>query len=119
MQADQVLEEVRAAIASGAIVGEDAETYLQEVERNATRAHAILADAEATEEQARNAAMNAEAEAEVAEGMAFAAEDLAETPVEERKSTTRPLDNGSEPGMANGESDITQKMPVIHPQELE
>jgi hypothetical protein len=104
---------------SGAIVGEDAEAYLQEVERSATRAHAILADAEATEEQARNAAMNAEAEAEVAEGMAFAAEDLAETPLEERKSTTKPLDNEPEPGITNSESDITQKMPVIHPQELD
>ncbi|HAT45771.1 MAG TPA: hypothetical protein DCS90_11790, partial [Ktedonobacter sp.] len=43
LQADRVLEEVRAAIASGAFSGEDANRYLQSVEREATRAQALLA----------------------------------------------------------------------------
>lgn len=96
LQADRVLEEVRAAIASGAFSGEDANRYLQSVEREATRAQALLADAEAAEEQARNAAMNAEAEAEVAEGMALAAGGHAETALEEHPASTQPLVNDDE-----------------------
>ncbi|HEY6411912.1 MAG TPA: hypothetical protein VIY29_31015, partial [Ktedonobacteraceae bacterium] len=99
LQADQALEEVRAAIASGALSGEDARTYLRNAEREATRSQAQLADAEAAEEQALNAAMNAEAEAEVAEGMAFAASDLAGISVEEEvepEESTQPLANSVE-----------------------
>ncbi len=74
-QADQVLADARAAIRNGLWSGEEADQYLQTLEREATRAHALLADAEATEEQAQRAASNAEAEAEVAEGVAFTADD--------------------------------------------
>jgi len=117
LQADQALEEVRLAISSGALSGEDAEDYLRDAERNATRAHALLADAEAAEEQALKAAMNAEAEAEVAEGMAMAANDRAETTLEDPASSvstnenTQPADGGSD--------DITLKMPTVHNQENE
>jgi hypothetical protein len=113
LQADQALEEVRLAITSGALSGEDAENYLRDAERNATRAHALLADAEAAEEQALKAAMNAEAEAEVAEGMALAAGEHAETKIAPSVST-----NGNEEP-ADGESDITLKMPSVHNQETE
>ncbi|MFL5627850.1 MAG: hypothetical protein ACJ788_19900 [Ktedonobacteraceae bacterium] len=119
LRADQVLDEVRSAIASGALTGEEAEIYLEGAERNATSAHAILADAEAAEEQARNAAMNAEAEAEVAEGMAFAAEDIVETPVEQNVPPLNDVHNEHKSNITNNESDITQKMPVIQPQETE
>lgn len=72
LKADQALEGVRAAIRKQKLSGEGAEIVLRAAEREATHAHAVLADAEAAEERALNAAMNAEAEAEVAEGMAFA-----------------------------------------------
>ncbi len=74
----------RTAIANGALTAFEAETFLQHAEREATRAHARLADAEAAEEQARRTAMNAEAEAEVAEGMAFAANNQMERDSDER-----------------------------------
>lgn len=130
LQADRVLEEVRAAIASGAFSGEDANRYLQSVEREATRAQALLADAEAAEEQARNAAMNAEAEAEVAEGMALAAGGHAETALEEHAATTQPLANDDEGRVQDAfslekeareddedELDDTDEMPAITEQE--
>jgi hypothetical protein len=131
LQADRVLEEVRAAIASGAFSGEDANRYLQSVEREATRAQALLADAEAAEEQARNAAMNAEAEAEVAEGMALAAGGHAETALEEHSASTQPLVNDDEGRVQEAfsieeeasreddgdELDDTEEMPAITEQE--
>jgi len=131
LQADRVLEEVRAAIASGAFSGEDANRYLQSVEREATRAQALLADAEAAEEQARNAAMNAEAEAEVAEGMALAAGGHAETALEEHSASTQPLVNDDESHVQDALSiveeawreddgdglDDTDEMPAITEQE--
>jgi len=131
LQADRVLEEVRAAIASGAFSGEDANRYLQSVEREATRAQALLADAEAAEEQARNAAMNAEAEAEVAEGMALAAGGHAETALEEHSASTQPLVNDDEGHVQDAlsieeeawreddgdELDDTDEMPAITEQE--
>ena len=92
LQADQVLEDVRTAIASGALSGDDARRCLDGAEREATRAHALLADAEATEEQALNAAMNAEAEAEVAEGMAFAASDTVELQMDDGQGLREPAD---------------------------
>jgi len=117
LQADQVLKEVRAAISSGTLTGEDAEACLQDAEHKATRAQALLADAEAAEEQAVTAARNAEAEAEVAEGMAFASSDRAEktfeelTPVESTNEHTEVV--------TDDESDITLEMPVVRPQESE
>ena len=63
---------MRVAIQRGVLIGDAAEATLYEAEHDASRAHTVLADAEATEERARRAAMNAEAEAEVAEGMARA-----------------------------------------------
>jgi len=72
LEADRVLGTIRLAIRNGALVGDEAAAALMAAERDATHAHAVLADAEATEERALTAAMNAEAEAEVAEGMALA-----------------------------------------------
>lgn len=71
-QADRILERVRLAVQRGVLVGDAAESTLYEAEHDATHAHALLAESEATEERARRSAMNAEAEAEVAEGMARA-----------------------------------------------
>ncbi|HLX40517.1 MAG TPA: hypothetical protein VKR42_08290, partial [Ktedonobacteraceae bacterium] len=76
--ADRALVEVRATIRNGAISEDEARIQLHFAEHEATRAHAMLADAEAAEEEAINTARNAEAEAEVAEGMAFAATTIAE-----------------------------------------
>ena len=71
-QAEKILERVHMAVQRGVLVGDAAEATLYEAEHDASHAHALLADAEATEERARRTAMNAEAEAEVAEGMARA-----------------------------------------------
>ena len=71
-QAEKILERVHVAIQRGVLVGDAAEATLYEAEHDASHAHTLLADAEATEERARRTAMNAEAEAEVAEGMARA-----------------------------------------------
>src|SRR6266567_4675687 len=73
-QADHFLEQVRNAVRDGFMRGEEAEKALNAAENEATYAHALLADAEAVEERARNEAMNAEAEAEVAEGMSLSAD---------------------------------------------
>ena len=131
-QADQVLEEVRAAIASGALSGEDADRYLQSAEHEATRAHALLADAEAAEERALNTAMNAEAEAEVAEGMALAAKDQAEEGFEELPVSTQPRTDGIEERLqdtslaekgaqvdGDDELDDTEELPAVPKQESE
>lgn len=121
MQADQTLSETQAAIRGGNLNGEGAEYILQEAEREATRAHALLADAEAAEEQAMKAAMEAEAEAEVAEGMAYAVinrtapqlmEEVMEEVQAEPRRSTRPL--GAEEAE---ELDTTLKIPSIRPQE--
>src|SRR6266487_4243691 len=72
LEADRVLGTIRLAIRNGALVGDEAAAALMAAERDATHAHAVLADAEATGERALTAAMNAEAEAEVAEAMALA-----------------------------------------------
>lgn len=71
-QADNILEQVRLAIRRGILIGDAAEATLYDAEHDASRVRTLLAEAEATEERARRAAMNAEAEAEVAEGMALA-----------------------------------------------
>ncbi len=73
-QADHFLEQVRNAVRDGFMRGEEAEKALNAAENEATYAHALLANAEAVEERARNEAMNAEAEAEVAEGMSLSAD---------------------------------------------
>ncbi len=73
-QAEQMVMLVRSAIQDGALLGAEAVQALQAAEREATHAQAVLADAEAAEEQALHVAMYAEADAEVAEGMAFAAD---------------------------------------------
>src|SRR5262249_51858531 len=106
-EADRLLEETRVTASSGALSGPEAESYLRAAELEATRAHALLADAEAAEEQALNAAMNAEAEAEVAEGMAFAATGRVEEPLNEQV----PAPSVSQ--VDDDESPITLKMPSI------
>jgi chromosome segregation ATPase len=121
--AEQALAEVRAAISSGVLSGEEAQEALWRAEHAVTRAQAFLADAEANEEQAVKAAMNAEADAEVAEGMAFAAVDHVTLLV----TAEEPQDNGVTPVSStpaqeqapenNDDGDITTKISVIHPQE--
>jgi len=108
LQADQALEEILAAIRSGALTGEEAETNLEKAELEATRAHALLADAEAFEEHALSAAMNAEAEAEVAEGMAFASTERAKA-----------MFADADIQVGDEESEVTLKTPVIRPQKEE
>ncbi|HKV57202.1 MAG TPA: hypothetical protein VJO32_02940, partial [Ktedonobacteraceae bacterium] len=113
----------RTAISSGNLSGEEAQELLWRAEHAVTRAQAFLADAEANEEQAVNAAMNAEADAEVAEGMAFAAADhvtLLEVADEQQNGTELP----SSPAPAqehtpenDDEADATTKIPVMRPQE--
>ncbi len=114
-QADQTLLDVHIAIRSGAIRGEEADIALQNAERAVTRAQAILADAEAAEEQALRAAMNAEAEAEVAEGMAFAATNGSEPVLDdsaEAMSTIEDIEIEMELS-----DEPTVKMHTIHPEE--
>ncbi len=113
--AEQALIEVRAAISSGALSGEEAQEALWRAENAVTRAQAFLADAEANEEQAVKAAMNAEADAVVAEGMAFAAVDhiaLLATASESQNSSREEhaLEN-------NDDADITTKISITRPQE--
>lgn len=69
-QAEENLQRVREAIQCGALGGEDAEMSLHTAEDAYTQAQATLADAEAAEEQAIQAARSAEVEATVAEGRA-------------------------------------------------
>jgi hypothetical protein len=119
--AEQALGEVRVAIRSGRLTGEEAENALQDAEREVTHAQAYLADAEATEEQAVTTAMNAEAEAEVAEGMAFAANHTAPLPGEEQGEREEAVWEFSQTYLpqeaAEEESDITLKIPHVRPQE--
>jgi hypothetical protein len=117
IQADQVVEEVRTAISNNALTGAEAESYLQEAERNAMRAHAFLADAEAAEEQALNAARNAEAEAEVTEGMAFAASNRGDITGKNASSATLEIEDAD---VIIGDDDeleeSTRKRSTISPQ---
>lgn len=69
LQAERALGEVRLAIRNGTLGGEEATARLQFAQRQATWAFALLADAEAAEEQAKHVATQAEAQAEVAEGL--------------------------------------------------
>src|SRR5258708_17166642 len=62
-QAEAALEEVRVAIRAGLLTGEGGETAVQNADREGTRAQALLADAEAAEEQALDTAIHAEADA--------------------------------------------------------
>jgi len=124
--AEQTLGEVRVAIRNGLLTGEEAEHTLQEAEREVTKAQALLADAEAAEEQALTAAVNAEAEAEVAEGMAYAAVDRSGPLLEEAKeqgnleeATWEVHQSYSVQEAGDNESDITLKMPHVQIQEIE
>jgi len=113
-EADRLLGEAIAALSSGALSGPGAEDYLRAAELESTRAHALLADAEAAEEQALNTAMNAEAEAEVAEGMAFAATDRAAELLDE----DAPVSSGAMYSQVDDdESAITLEMPSVRKDE--
>jgi hypothetical protein len=103
-QAEQALGRVRLDIRYGVLSGEDADIALRQAEREVTRTQAALADAEAAEEQALQAAINAEAAAEVAEGMASATSDHLEL-----------LEYTGESGDVVEDSEITMSMPVTHP----
>jgi len=105
--AEEALGEIRVAIRNNLLTGEEAKHALKEAEREVSKAQASLADAEAAEEQALNAAMNAEAEAEVAEGMAYAAADSSNLTIEEERAEFK-----SEPG-------ITPQFPHSQTQEME
>ena len=89
----------------------------KEAERNAMRAHAFLADAEAAEEQALNAARNAEAEAEVTEGMAFAASNRVDATGKNSSPATLQIEDAD---VIIGDDDefeeSTRKRPIISPQ---
>jgi hypothetical protein len=120
LQADQALENVRTAIRKQKLSGEGADVAWQAAEREATHAHALLADAEAAEERALNAAMNAEAEAEVAEGMAFAASSRDERDEKQREenasvqSTSQSVATKLDAGGKDDEED-TVEVPVVRP----
>lgn len=114
-QAEAALGEVRVAIRDGLLTGEEAETALQHAEREVTHAQALLADAEAAEEQALDTAMNAEADAEVAEGMAYAAVDRAAPPSGEEQADHE--ETGQAQEVVEVEPDVTIKIPRVHPQE--
>ena len=122
-EAEQTLVEVRAAIRSGALSGEEAQEALWRAELAVTRAQAFLADAEANEEQAVKAAMNAEADAEVAEGMAFAAVDrvalllAADEPQDNSEASTYSAPVQQQTPENDDEADITTKISVMRSQE--
>ena len=123
LKADQALENVRAAIRQQKLSGEGAEVALQAAEREATHAHARLADAEAAEEYALDAAMNAEAEAEVAEGMAFAASSRDERDEKQRdenaaiQSVPLTIVTKLDDGGKDDEED-TLEVPVVRPKNM-
>ncbi len=124
--AEQALGEIRVAIRSDLLTGEEADHALQEAERGVTRAQASLADAEAAEEQALTDAMNAEAEAEVAEGMAYAAVDRTGPLLEGEKeqgdreeAEWEVFQSYSSQEEVDSESDITLKIPRAGTQETE
>jgi len=112
--ADQALEEARAAVIGGTLNRVEAERNLRTAQREATRAHALLADAEAAEEQALNAAMDAEAEAEVAEGMAFATHERVEALFDEHLPTVSTMHDGQ---VEDDETAITLEMPSVNDDE--
>ncbi len=122
-EAEQALADVRAAISSGVLSGEEAQEALWRAEHAVTRAQAFLADAEANEEQAVRAAMNAEADAVVAEGMAFAGADhvtlLAEAdePQDNSEASASPSSAQKQVPASNGDEDITTKISVMRPRE--
>jgi hypothetical protein len=123
-EAERALGEVRISIRNGLLTGEEAEISMQRAEHRVTRAQAMLADAEAAEEQALNAAINAEAEAEVAEGMAYATVNhnasLLEEEQGERERVEQEVSQTYLPQEAvEGEPDITLKIPHVNPQETE
>jgi hypothetical protein len=123
-EAERALGEVRISIRNGLLTGEEAEIAMQRAEHRVTRAQAMLADAEADEEQALNAAINAEAEAEVAEGMAYATVNqnasLLEEEQRERERVEQEVSQTYLPQEAvEGEPDITLKFPHVNPQETE
>lgn len=121
-QADQMVALVRAAIEKGSLIGEEAASALQAAEREATTAHALLADAEAAEEHALTAARYAEADAEVAEGMAFATEQREEefertaTIQKEQRHMSETIQETDAPEV---DEDATLKIPIVHPQSKE
>ncbi|HLJ35187.1 MAG TPA: hypothetical protein VKU38_16155 [Ktedonobacteraceae bacterium] len=124
--ADRALEEVRTAIRNGSIAEDEAAIRLHYAEHEATRAHALLADAEAAEEEALNAARNAEADAEVAEGMAFASNDIAENALETPVAPTLTRENvsannGEHPDKKDvqdvNDSENTTKIRKIYPRQ--
>lgn len=109
-EAEQSLAELRAAVRAGVLNGEEAQEALWRAEHAVTRAQAFLADAEANEEQAVNAAMNAEADAEVAEGMAFAAVDHVTLLATANEQERAPEDD-------DDAEDITTKISIVRVQE--
>ncbi len=119
LKADLALEAVRLAIHSQRLNGEGAEIALKAAEREATHAHAVLADAELAEESALNTAMNAEAEAEVAEGMAFAASSRDERDEKKRDEIAAhdaTHSAAAEQNVDDDDDEDTLKVPVISPQ---
>jgi len=122
-EAEQALADVRAAVSSGDLNGEEAQEALWRAEHAVTRAQAFLADAEANEEQAVRAAMNAEADAVVAEGMAFATVDHitlladADEPQDKGETPASPAPSQEQTPATNGDADITTKISVMHPRE--
>ena len=127
-ETDRALDTIRQAVRNGVLVGDEANSALEVAERDATHAHAALADAEAAEERARTTAMNAEAEAEVAEGMAFSSGERNErdeklrdeygpilpVPTQEPASTATKTDELEDD--EDGRED-TQKLPRLRPEQ--
>lgn len=127
-QADQELTLIRASIRNGSLTGKEAEAALQAAEDKSTRAHAELADAEAAEEKAVDAARDAEADAEVAEGMAVSAADRFVDDIDSINDVNGQVvqaiafkEEGQEamstqPDDENEDDERTEEHPVIRPQ---
>jgi len=114
--ADNALNEVCEAIRNGRLYGEEAEHALTEAEEWATRAHALLADLEVKEENARRIAMNAEAEAEVAEGMAYAANEREAVGQDrEKDASVEHIVDISNAEIGDEDDETTLEIPAIHP----
>lgn len=116
-EADTFLQQLQAAIASGVLTGGDAESALRYAEREATHAHAALADAEATEAQAVRAAMDAEAEAEVAEGMSFAVEQRGSYEEHVREAEHPATPQNGQAHTNSWDEDETLELPIVRPKE--
>jgi hypothetical protein len=125
LKADQALEVVRRAMRMQKLRGDGAEVALRAAEREATYAHAALADAEAAEERALSAATNAEAEAEVAEGMAFATRSRSERD-EKIRSENASLQSASDTSLnpvlveqdeGDADDEDTLEVPAIRPKQ--